>query len=187
MNHLRNMESEITLVTRAQNGCRESFEDLIAPYRTNLRNQAMRHLRNPEDAQDAVQEALLNAFRAIRSFTPGRPVLPWLSRICSNCCIDILRQRKHQNDPLEKYEFALASDEDLEQDAVDSLEDAAIASAVRRLPWQYRQILEMRHFQHMEVKEIAEELDKPEGTVKSWLFRARALLKKDLTPTLGAA
>lgn len=43
----------------------------------------------------------------------------------------------------------------------------------------------MRHFRHMDVVEIAQELDKPEGTIKSWLFRARALLKKDLAPAMG--
>jgi len=43
----------------------------------------------------------------------------------------------------------------------------------------------MRHYRHMDVNEIAFALNKPEGTVKSWLFRARALLKKDLTVAMG--
>ena len=57
--------------------------------------------------------------------------------------------------------------------------------AIKRLPWRYRQIIMMRHFEHMDVNEIAVQLHKPEGTIKSWLFRARAMLQKDLEPSFA--
>lgn len=66
-----------------------------------------------------------------------------------------------------------------------SFQRRQIMDAIGRLPENYRRIILMRHFRHMDVTEIAEALDKPEGTVKSWLFRARVLLKKDLTLALG--
>jgi RNA polymerase sigma-70 factor (ECF subfamily) len=56
-----------------------------------------------------------------------------------------------------------------------------------RLPARYREIVMMRHFRQMEVNEIAAEMHRPEGTVKSWLFRARAMLRKDLDPKLKTA
>ncbi len=187
MNNLRTVEWEAFLVGRAQQGERAAFEMLADLHRDQLRSIAMRHLRNPEDASDAVQEALLKAFRAIGSFKPGRPVAPWLARICSNCCVDVLRQRKGSSDSIDKYEFALASNENLELNAENALAGDEVLGAVNRLPRRYREIVLMRHFRHMEVNEIAVALDKPEGTIKSWLFRARALLRKDLEPTLGAA
>src|SRR5580704_9657996 len=55
-----------------------------------------------------------------------------------------------------------------------------IVAALERMPLRYRRILFMRHFQHKDVNQIAEELHKPEGTVKSWLFRARAMLRKEM-------
>ena len=186
MNHFRITDWETQLVIRAQHGEQQAFEMLIDEYRNQLRRVALRLLRNSDDANDAVQETLVKAYRAIASFNPGRPVLPWLSRICSNCCVDILRQ-KRQSDTIEKYEYALTSTDDLEGDAVADVDNALIMRAINRLPRNYREIVVMRHFRDMEVTEIAEALHKPEGTVKSWLFRARALLRKDLTPLLDAA
>jgi len=66
-----------------------------------------------------------------------------------------------------------------------SIQQGQILEAIGRLPERYQRIIMMRHFRHMDVNEIAIELDKPEGTIKSWLFRARALLKKDLAPAMG--
>ncbi len=65
------------------------------------------------------------------------------------------------------------------------MRERLIVEAVSRLPERYRNIITMRHFDHMDVNEIAIALDKPEGTIKSWLYRARALLKKDLSVALG--
>ena len=62
-----------------------------------------------------------------------------------------------------------------------------MVEAIHRLPVKYRKIIFMRHFQHKDVNEIAEELKKPEGTIKSWLFRARALLRKDLRVAMGSS
>ncbi|HZH98430.1 MAG TPA: sigma-70 family RNA polymerase sigma factor, partial [Fimbriimonadaceae bacterium] len=75
--------------------------------------------------------------------------------------------------------------EDLEQRATGTLRQKAVLEAVGKLPEKYRQIIMMRHMEHMDVTEIAEKLSKPEGTIKSWLFRARAMLKKDLQVALG--
>jgi MFS family permease len=70
--------------------------------------------------------------------------------------------------------------------ATGSIQEGQVMEAIGRLPEKYRSIIVMRHFKHMDVNEIAIELNKPEGTIKSWLFRARAILKKDLQVALGA-
>jgi RNA polymerase sigma-70 factor (ECF subfamily) len=75
--------------------------------------------------------------------------------------------------------------ESLERRASGSIVQSQVLAAIGRLPDHYRCIIMMRHFQHKDVMEIAVELDKPEGTIKSWLFRARALLKKDLQLAVG--
>lgn len=146
----------------------------------------MRMLRNADDANDVVQETLLKAFRAIKDFDPERPIRPWLCRICANCCVDSVRDRKRVHDSLDVHEHTLA---DASSDAGEHVEDtftrSQVIEAVDRLPENYRRIIFMRHFQHKEVNEIAQELKKPEGTIKSWLFRARALLRKDLKVALG--
>lgn len=149
---------------------------------------AARMLRNADDANDAVQDTLLKAYRAIRDFDPTRPIRPWLCRICANCCVDIVRGRRHQGESLEAHEYMLQDPgEPLEDRAEKAMQQRAIVDAIKRLPTRYRKIIFMRHFRHMEVNEIADALNAPEGTVKSWLFRARAMLKKDLQVAVGAA
>src|SRR5581483_12171731 len=108
-------------------------------------------------------------------------------RICTNACTDILRTRTRAADPIEALEYKLQSDDKPAEDAERSEVSDQVRRAVRRLPEKYRKIILLRHYEHMEVEEIAERLGAPEGTVKSWLFRARAILKKDLEPTLASA
>lgn len=178
---------ETHLVLRAQAGEAVAFELLADEHRESLKHLAMRILRDPEDAHDAVQDALVKAFRAIHAFQPGRPVLPWLMRICSNCCVDVLRRRRQAPESLDKHEYSLHDpSQSVEDGASSGYDGEMVRAAVARLPLRYRTIIFMRHFRQMEVGEIAVELNKPEGTIKSWLFRARALLKKDLQMALGS-
>jgi len=143
-------------------------------------------LRNADDANDAVQETVLKAYRAIKEFDPERPLRPWLCRICSNCCVDVVRSRKRDTDPLDEHEHSIPDPGvRIDERAGSSIRQGQLIEAMGRLPEKYRQIIFMRHFRHMEVIEIAHELNKPEGTIKSWLFRARAMLKKDLRPAMG--
>ena len=161
--------------------------ELVADrYRSQIRGHALRMLRDQEDAEDAVQDTFVKAFRAIRTFEPGRPLLPWLMRICSNCCVDIMRGRRPGQECLEKHEHAIYDvRSDVESGVESRIRIERVREAVSRLPERYRRIIEMRHYGHMDVNEIASALHVPEGTIKSWLFRARAILKKDLQVALG--
>ena len=180
MNTSRVLSWESHLIVRASAGDQAAFELLSDMYRPMLMSQAMRMLRNADDANDAVQDTLLKAFRAIHDFDPERPLKPWLCRICSNCCVDAVRSRKRDGDSLDQHEYMLADSSEADGTATGSIRQGQVIEAIERLPEKYKKIIFMRHFRHMDVNEIAEALDKPEGTIKSWLFRARALLKKDL-------
>jgi RNA polymerase sigma-70 factor (ECF subfamily) len=161
--------------------------ELVADrFRSQIRGHALRMLRDPEDAEDAVQDTFVKAFKAIGTFEPGRPLLPWLMRICSNCCVDIIRGRKSGQECIDKHEHAIFDvDADVQTGVESRIRVEKVREAVSRLPERYRRIIEMRHYRHMDVNEIAVALNTPEGTIKSWLFRARALLKKDLQVALG--
>lgn len=177
---------EKELVVWAQAGSRSAMQDLLEAHRPTMTRLARRMLRDGEDVSDAVQEAMLKAARAIQSFDSTRPFAPWLMRITSNCCVDLIRSASQRPDSLDAYDIPVA---DLGADVQCSTETAMLAEAleeaIRQLPERYRSIVEMRHYRHMEVLEIAEELGKPEGTIKSWLFRARALLKVSLQPAMS--
>lgn len=177
---------EQALVLAAQAGDRAAKEEILRMHRAQVTHHARRMLRNAEDVEDSVQETFVKAFRALKSFDSSRPLGPWLMRICTNCCVDIIRSRRATTENIDDHEFAL-SDERLEVGvgAENRLMVEMIREAVSRLPEPYRDAILLRHDQHMDVEEIARTLNKPEGTIKSWLFRARALLKKDLQPAMG--
>lgn len=177
---------EQSVIRRAQAGDPSAIETLVESYRPAVRSHAMRMLRDVEDANDAAQETFVKAIRGLKSFDDSRPLLPWLIRICTNCSLDLIRSRRHRAENIDKYEFSICDTTvDLERGAEAGEDSRAVQSAITRLPERYREIIVMRHYRHMEVNEIAHALNKPEGTVKSWLFRARAHLKKDLTIALG--
>jgi RNA polymerase sigma-70 factor (ECF subfamily) len=146
---------------------------------------AYRMLRNADDANDAVQETMVKAYRAIAGFDAARPLRPWLCRICTNCCVDIARLRRSIGESIDEREFLLEGSTNVDEEVSGSIRSRQLGEAIDRLPERYRSIIVMRHINHMDVIEIAERLQKPEGTIKSWLFRARAMLKKDLQPALG--
>lgn len=185
MNNVRVLNWESHLVVRAAAGDQVAFELLCDLHRPTLRSLAMRMLRNADDANDVVQDTLVKAFRAIKDFDETRPLKPWLCRICTNCCVDAVRSRRREGDSLDQHEYMLATEDEVDDSAAGSIQKGQVMEAVDRLPEKYRRIIFMRHFRHMDVNEIAVELNKPEGTIKSWLFRARALLKKDLQLVLN--
>jgi len=177
----RALKSEAEFVGKAITGNEAAGEEVLNAYRGMLVALATRLLRNREDAADAVQETLLKALRALPEFDADRPLGPWLCRICTNCCVDLARNRSRKPAPLDGNEGNIADDSASVEAKVDaSVMRGEIVKALERMPTRYRRILFMRHFQHKDVNQIAAELHKPEGTVKSWLFRARAMLRKEL-------
>ena len=176
---------ESSLVIEIRNGNADAFQSLMDTYRPMLIGLALRKLHNTDDAADVVQETFVKAFRSLKDFDTSRPLRPWLTRICMNCIVDLARQRKNSTESIENHEYSLSDNGEMTERAEGALMRGQIMEAIKRLPWRYRQIIMMRHFEHMDVNEIADRLHKPEGTIKSWLFRARAMLQKDLEPSFA--
>lgn len=185
MNRGRVLSWESHLIVRAADGDIVAFELIADQYRPILLNVAMRIVKNRDDANDIVQDALIRALRAIGDFDPERQLRPWLCRICANCAMDTIRQKKRDADRMNSIDGDVADNEIADDVTSECFQHGQIVDAINRLPEKYRSIILMRHFRHMDVTEIAAELNKPEGTIKSWLHRARALLKKDLYLAFG--
>lgn len=179
------MKTKINTIEREQNqiaalGSRESFDAIVEKHYRGIFNYALRLLGSPDDAADAAQITFLKAHRSIGEFDPSRPLKPWLFRICANACTDILRTRRRACDSLDQHAYMLESDSKPETDAERGELSREVRKAVDRLPERYRSIILLRHYAHLDVEEIAKKIGAPEGTIKSWLFRARALLRQDL-------
>ncbi len=151
-------------------------------------------LKNHMDAEDAVQETYMKAFTSMENYTGQSSLSTWLTRIVLNTAIDRRRKlKRHQADlqannvtMIEQYRSLLMSgiatspESELARKEISVL----LKDAVSRLPDDFRPVFVLRDIEGLSVRETAEALGIKEATVKSRLFRARRLLRKDLQPSL---
>lgn len=177
--------TEQELLDRARRGDEDAFAQLVEDNQRRLYNLALRMTGRPEDAEEVVQEAFLNAWRGLDFFKGDSTFATWVYRLTSNAAIDHLRRARRAGEPL-----SLSGDE---EDAATELPDpdpgpqeelerteraAALRCALDTLSPPHRQVLEMRALDGLSYEEIAQLLDLTPGTVKSRLARARLALKK---------
>jgi RNA polymerase sigma-70 factor, ECF subfamily len=158
------------------NGDPEAFAELVRRHRDRLWAVALRTLGHREDAADALQDALLSAFRAGRSGASWRgdaAVTTWLHRIVVNACLDRARRTAARPaDPLPEHRDVPSPRDDVEERLTGIDVEAALAS----LPVEQRSALVLVDMYGWSVQDAAEVLDCPAGTVKSRCARGRARL-----------
>jgi RNA polymerase sigma-70 factor (ECF subfamily) len=174
---------ESLLVYRAKNGDTRAFGELVMAHQGFVYNLALRAVGDPDEAQDAAQEALLRAWQALPTFRGDSQFRTWLYRIVINLCYN-RRPRLRR----EAAEMSLEQDEDCfvapeagpERQAEAAERKALLQRAIDRLPSSYRLLVMLRYQQDMAYEDIAEVMNLPLGTVKTGLFRAKALLRQTL-------
>jgi RNA polymerase sigma-70 factor (ECF subfamily) len=169
-----------------------TFEALIAPVLPVATRAALGLTRNTADAEDAVQQAALQAWRAFGSFEEGTNFRAWFLRIVTNVCLTEFRRRKRspQGVSIDEPDFGEAMiPEHISRDMSDPLPDAEfitqldtaeIADALASLPEDYRVVSTLYFIEDMSYQEIAETVGRPIGTVRSRLHRGRKLLMQKL-------
>jgi len=176
------------LVDKSKRGDMEAFRMLIKRHEKGVYNLAYRMLQNIEDAKDAAQEIFLKVFASLNSFRGESSFATWLYRIATNECINRLKRprllsleelrREYENErkPIEPPQLIDTSplpEELAERREIQQL----LHKAMDELPDNYGLVITLRHLQGLSYSEIAETLDLPVGTVKTYLFRAKKILK----------
>jgi RNA polymerase sigma-70 factor, ECF subfamily len=162
----------------------ERFRAIVLPHLDAAYGFARYLTRDPVQAQDLAQEAVLRALRYFHAFR-GEEARPWLMRIVRNTWSDF-RTRKGVNDqPLDVVEDRAAEGPDPEESAVASDRRRHVAAALAALPADTREILVLREIEDLSYKQIASVLDLPVGTIMSRLARAREKLAVELRGRLG--
>jgi RNA polymerase sigma-70 factor, ECF subfamily len=180
--------SDEDLVAAVLEGDRERFGDLVERYQGRLVNYLFRLLRNPDDAHDLAQEVLVKVYQVLDRYDPQYRFSTWLFRIAQNAAIDQIRRRRLKlvslrldDDDGEGRDLDLPAAERGPYGELRNRERAsAIQQAIEALPWEYRELILLRHFGELPYEEIARLKQMPLGTVKNKLFRGRQMLKERL-------
>jgi RNA polymerase sigma-70 factor (ECF subfamily) len=178
------------VVARARAGEERAYRDLVRRYERPLFSLIYRMVRDRELAEDLAQETFVKAMNALDSYRPEFKFSSWIFKIANNAAIDHLRRRELDTLSLEGSPHAATPDAveatalqigdrgETPLDVVEAKElGGEIEQAIARLRPEYRSCILLRHVEGRAYEEIAEILDLPLGTVKTYIHRARNELR----------
>jgi RNA polymerase sigma-70 factor (ECF subfamily) len=168
--------SERELVVAAQQGSTAAFAVLVRLHQRRAYGVARAVVLTHEDAEDAVQDGFLHAYRALDRFRPDQPFGAWLYRIISNAALDIVRRRKVRDAEPISDAVPLPFRDPAESDELRS----RLSEGLKALTGRQRSVLVMHDVEGFTHGEIGSMLGIPEGTARSDLHHARAALRRML-------
>ena len=175
-------EAEDRLISRAQSGDLQAFNEIVLAYRTGAINVVYRLCGNASIAEDAAQIAFIKAWQNLRSYRPHSSFRNWLYRIAVNTALDMLRREKRLVGLDDLPEISGGDDPRTVFEGRERQEQ--VRKAVLALPPASRAVLVLREYEGFSYREIADTLDIPIGSVMSRLSYARRHLLGNLSPYL---
>ena len=176
---------EKQLVQKIISGDTRAFREFVDLYKRLVAHVVFRMVKNVADREDLCQDVFVKAYQNVQDFHFQSKLSTWLARIAYNTCVNYLEKKK-----LPLLNDAAPDDvtfEDFESPTDDPhilMEESDTRSYIQQqinaLPVLYRTVITLYHLDGMKYSEIAEVMNMPEGTVKSYLFRARSMLKERL-------
>ena len=163
-----------------------AYATLMKRYKKAVYFMILKMIRVADDAEDLTMEAFAKAFRNLERFKKDYTFSTWLFRIATNNTIDFIRKKKLKtmslnntlsDDSGNSVNIDVEDDDNNPQDEfIKSQRIEMVRFFVDKLPAKYRKLVQLRYFDELSYEEIAQELDKPLGTVKAQLHRSRELL-----------
>jgi RNA polymerase sigma-70 factor, ECF subfamily len=187
---------ENALIAAARSGDQRAFTALVDTHYTQVYGLACRTVRDPDEAAEIAQDVFLAAWRNLGSFRGEARFGTWLYRITYRRCLQSIEAQQNRLAALRQFAALhlerLANEWSEMQASVAEQEwSMAIREQINALPVKYQMVLFLRHFQDLTYEEIAQQLTIPISTVKTHLFRARAMLRDRLQgvelPDVGSA
>jgi RNA polymerase sigma-70 factor (ECF subfamily) len=190
--------SEAELIKSVCAGEREAFYELVRPYERMIYATAISVVKNPADAEEIAQEAVLKAFSHLSSFRAESKFSTWLVQITYNeAKMRLKKTRPHLYDSIDDQQQSEEGDfwpkdyADWRPIASELLEQSeirqAVQDAINSLSPSYREALVLRDIQHLSIKETSTILGISEPNVKTRLHRARLLLRDSLAPGIDGS
>jgi RNA polymerase sigma factor (sigma-70 family) len=177
--------ADADLVARCKAGDARAMRDVVERFQQDVFGICYRLLRHTQDSEDVAQEVFVRVFRSLHRWDGLRPLRPWIIGIAVNRCRTAMGKRVRRPETVD-YLAETAAAEEPKDDAPEVAQ--AIRTAVDALRNEYREVFVLFHEAGQSYEEIAAAVERPVGTVKTWLHRARgeilAVLKnKGLVPS----
>jgi RNA polymerase sigma-70 factor, ECF subfamily len=191
------MEQEKLLVEKIVSGDLIAFQQFIEKYQRLVTHMVFRMILNESDREEICQDVFLKIYQNLKNFQFHSKLSTWISKITYNNCLNHLKKKKallygdlkiqekgtldssfedeHQDSNLRKGSFPLPDEKVISGEISEML-----YRELNKLPLQYRTIITLYHLDNLSYEEISDIIGTPMGTVKSYLFRARKLLKEKL-------
>lgn len=175
-------------------GDQAAMEVLVYRYHAEIYRYLYRNINREKLAEDLTQETFLRVIRALRQGKYPAQFRPWIYRIATNLLRDMFKSAGYQRQvPASQEEVARLSEEGPKGRAESNLIDIVlkqelrkqVVEAIQALPGELRQVIIMRFYQELKIKDIAQALGMPEGTIKSRLHRAYRQLSDALQGYVG--
>jgi RNA polymerase sigma-70 factor (ECF subfamily) len=166
--------SDLELVVQAKKGDAEAFSVLVQRHQNMVYNLAYRFMRDSALAEDMAQESFLKAFRLLNGFRGDCNFSTWMYRVTVSVCLtEINRRKKRQEVELQPVDARQETDPRVESS--DMFEH--IRNCVKLLPARYASIITLYYLKEIPYEEIAQVMEVPMGTLKTWMYRARNQLR----------
>lgn len=187
-------KTDFDLIEDFRQGREEAFEELLGRYSTKVHSLASRLTRNPEDAEEVLQDVFVTVYRKIAGFEGKSSFSSWLYRVTVNAAF--MKLRKRRQDPALQLEDVLLQNQNVS--ALNSPESAyvdaesmrhemleALEQAIQKLPDDYRPVFILRDVDGLTSREVGKILDLTVPAVKSRLHRSRIMLKRKMQRFVG--
>lgn len=158
----------------------EALEEMMDRYGSLVLRTAVFYLGDRYLAEDVSQEAFIRAFKNWKKFRGDSSVKTWIVKITINVCRDKVRKKSSKEEPIDPSQVNIQFQFNLEQEVIKRMESTQILKHVLRLPQHYREVLYLYYYLDFNTIEIANTTGTPEGTIRTRLSRARALIADQL-------
>ncbi|NUM82192.1 sigma-70 family RNA polymerase sigma factor [bacterium] len=189
------MDEDRSLIQNILNGDIQAYKTIVDRHQRLVAHVVFKLVSNPSDQQEMCQDVFVKVYENLKSFKYESKLSTWIARIAYNTCLNYLQKKKvdlyedaamtHEDESSEGREMnfteniwggSIGPDEKLMHGELSGF----LQEEIQTLPAQYKTILTLYHMDEMSYEEIGNILNLPEGTVKSYLFRARKMLKEKL-------
>ena len=177
---IRRMDKGLMQMEKIANGDEVALVDLITEWKGSIYTFFYRSLSNHADAEDLTQKLFHRVYRAAGTYKPKAKVSTWLFTIARNLLIDELKRRRRRPQERILAEWEMGNAHDFHGNEIKEI----LSCEMTKLPENHRTALLLRAQQEWSYREIADMMNTNETNVKTWIYRARTVLKKAIKPQL---